>query len=295
MTAACRLARVPSPRMRIIRTIPELAALHGGVFVPTMGALHDGHFALVREASRLSATLNGSAPVVVSIFVNPTQFNDPADLARYPRTLDKDAAGCAAAGADIIFAPDVQTMYPPGAPIAVPTLPEVATRPGLEDAHRPGHFAGVCQVVRRLFDLVCPAAAVFGEKDWQQLQVLKAMTLQERLSIRIVGAPTVRDDDGLAMSSRNVFLSADERTRALSISRALREASRHSTIAAAEAAMKAGITEQGLLIEYAVIRQAFTLMPLDSGPSPDSPARALIAARCGRVRLIDNAPWPAGN
>lgn len=279
--------------MRIIQTIPDLHDSHGGVFVPTMGALHEGHFALVREAVRVRKALGLSTPIVVSIFVNPTQFNDPADLARYPRTLETDAAGCAAAGADIIFAPDPQVIYPPGATIPVPTLPAVATRPGLEDAHRPGHFAGVCQVVRRLFDLVRPAAAIFGEKDWQQLQVLRAMTLHERLPIDVRSYPTVREPDGLAMSSRNVFLSSADRVRALSISRALREATNSSEISCAERAMRSVLTADGLQVEYAVIRHAETLMPLAVETPTEMTARALIAARCGSVRLIDNAPWPA--
>lgn len=279
--------------MRIIQTIPDLHQLHGGVFVPTMGALHEGHFALVREAVRVRKVLGLSTPVVVSIFVNPTQFNDPADLARYPRTLETDAAGCAAAGADIIFAPSPQVIYPPGATIPVPTLPHVATLPGLEDAHRPGHFAGVCQVVKRLFDLVRPAAAIFGEKDWQQLQVLRAMTLHERLPIDVRSYPTVREPDGLAMSSRNVFLSSTDRARALSISRALREATNYSEISSAERAMRAALTAEGLLVEYAVIRQSETLMPLPALVPTELTARALIAAKCGSVRLIDNAPWPA--
>ena len=290
-TAACSFEGVPSTRMRIVRTPPELADLHGGVFVPTMGALHEGHFALVRDAVRIRSTLAIDSPVVVSIFVNPTQFNDPADLARYPRTLELDAAGCAAAGADCIFAPESQTIYPLDQTIPVPALPDVATRPGLEDAHRPGHFAGVCQVVHRLFDLVRPAAAVFGEKDWQQLQVIKAMTSQDRLPIRIFAAPTVREADGLAMSSRNVFLSLSDRARAVSISRALRKAAQAHTISDAEVAMHDELVAHGLQVEYAVIRHANTLMPLIPGSS--SEARALIAARCGPVRLIDNAPWTA--
>lgn len=274
--------------MRIVTTIAELDPCFGGVFVPTMGALHAGHFALVREAKRLS----GGRPVVVSIFVNPTQFNDPKDLARYPRTLDADAAGCAEAGADVVFAPAAVAMYPPDSSVAVPRLPEVATRPGLEDAHRPGHFAGVCQVVKRLFEVVRPAAAVFGEKDWQQLQVIRAMVAQEHLGIAIEALPTVREEDGLAMSSRNVFLSSEDRCRALAISRALCEAAGKKSVTEAERVMATMLREANLGVEYAVVREASTLMPL--GTSATTPARALIAARCGSVRLIDNAPWPRG-
>lgn len=293
MIAASSAERVPSPRMRIVRDIDELADLRGCVFVPTMGALHEGHLTLVREAARLRSAA-ALAPVVVSIFVNPTQFNDPKDLDRYPRTLEKDAAGCAAAGADVIFAPAVEVMYPPGAPVPVPRLPDVATQPGLEDARRPGHFAGVCQVVKRLFDLVRPASAIFGEKDWQQLQVIRAMVEQETLPIRIVAAPTVREADGLAMSSRNVFLGPQDRVRSVAINRALHDAAQQSGVSEAEAAMLTRLRESELEVEYAVVRDATSLRPLSprSGGSPSSPARALIAVRCGPVRLIDNAPWP---
>lgn len=260
-------------------------------FVPTMGALHEGHAALVRRACGRG---NGpSARVIVSIFVNPTQFNDPKDLERYPRTLDADAALCDAAGAHAIYAPSVEDVYPSTIPPPVLALPKVATHPGLEDARRPGHFAGVCQVVSRLFDLVDPHVAIFGEKDWQQLAVIRAMVAQQQRRVRIDAAPTIREADGLAMSSRNRFIPAELRTDATAISRALRAAGVQPTPASAEAAMARDLRAAGLEIEYAVVRDAASLLPITTavGSAPAA-ARALIAAGLGPVRLIDNAPWP---
>ena len=259
----------------------------GAVFVPTMGALHEGHASLIRHAAAVH-----KGPVVVSIFVNPTQFNDPADFARYPKTLDADLAICERSGATHVYAPTPHDVYPTDAPIPVPPLPRVATAPGLEDKLRPGHFAGVCQVVRRLFDLVQPAAALFGEKDWQQLQVLSAMTRETRLPIRIIPGPTIREPDGLAMSSRNRFLTSDERPRAAAISRALREAATKPTSAAAEAHMHDVLLAAGLETQYAVVRDAESLEPPRDPANAGRPYRALIAAKLGTVRLIDNAPWP---
>lgn len=277
-------------RVRLITHPDDLGPFHGGVFVPTMGALHAGHARLVRHAAAMPG--RAGAAVVVSIFVNPTQFNDPGDLARYPRTLEADLELCREAGAEAVFAPGVEAVYPPGVAMVQGKLPAVATEPGLEDAHRPGHFAGVCQVVRRLFELVRPRAAVFGEKDWQQLQVIRAMTAQERLGVEIVPVPTVREADGLAMSSRNVFLTPDARARASAISRALCEANAATSGAGAEARMRQMLIAAGLEVEYAVVRDAQTLMPL---PVNARHGRALIAARvragAGTVRLIDNAEW----
>lgn len=269
----------------------------GGIFVPTMGALHEGHAALVRHARRLASERARREDVVVSIFVNPTQFNDPKDLQRYPRTLEADLRLCEAAGASIVFAPGVEDIYPPAAPPPVPPLPSVATDPRLEDAHRPGHFAGVCQVVKRLFDLVAPAVAIFGEKDWQQLAVIRAMTTQLGLGVEILGHPTIREPGGLAMSSRNVFLSAGEREAALTISAALRAACRAETAGSATLLMHRMLERAGLQVEYATIRDAATLLPIaHTVPSTRStrPRRTLIAVRLGKVRLIDNADWPGG-
>lgn len=273
----------------ILRSLPELDAYLGGFFVPTMGALHAGHFALVQEAARLrSLGPHRSAKVIVSIFVNPTQFNDPRDLERYPRTLEADALGCMNAGADAIFAPDVHTIYPPPPDAAiVPPLPAVATTPGLEDASRTGHFAGVCQVVKRLFEILRPTAALFGEKDWQQLQVIRAMTIEQQLPVQIIPYPTIREPDGLAMSSRNVFLSPQDRPRATALIQALRAGATESTPDAAETAMRRILAGHQIHVEYAVARDADTLMQIDRFDHL-SPARLLIAVRLGPIRLIDN-------
>lgn len=289
---------------------PPAAAAEGAgrVLVPTMGALHEGHAALIRHARRLADGEGGPAgggvgvprgQVVVSIFVNPTQFNDPSDLARYPRTPEADADLCRRAGADAVYAPTVESVYPAGTGAPDPRserLPLVATRPGLEDAHRPGHFTGVYRVVGRLFDLVQPRAAVFGEKDWQQLQVVRALARAEGSRVEIVASPTVRDADGLALSSRNRFLAASERRAALSLSAALSLGGAAPDPSRAEAVMARVLAEAGAAMEYAVVREAESLLPLEgwgrAGGRPAS-ARALIAARVGTVRLIDNAAWPA--
>lgn len=274
--------------MKIIHTEAELASiLDRSAFVPTMGALHAGHGELVRRAAAISKE-RGLAGVVVSVFVNPTQFNEQADFARYPRTLEADARLAAACGAGWVFAPEVSTMYPRGLVFGVPELPRSATEPKLEDLQRPGHFAGVCQAVRRLFELVRPRVALFGEKDWQQLAVVREMTAMLGMPIEIVGVETVREPDGLAMSSRNVFLTAADRVRSMVISRALRAASRERDRAAAEARMVKTLGGAGIEPEYAVVRDAATLTAPGAGTRA---CRALIAARLGKVRLIDNAPW----
>jgi pantoate--beta-alanine ligase len=262
-------------------------AAGAGVFVPTMGALHAGHSALVVRAAELAAQRGLSAGCIASIFVNPTQFNDPADFQRYPKTLDADLEACRVAGARAVFCPSVSDIYPSGAlPEALP-LPSVATEPGLEDRFRPGHFAGVCQVVHRLFDLVRPAAAVFGEKDWQQLQVISAMTRERRLGVEIVPHQTIREPDGLAMSSRNRFLGAEDRRRGLALRRALLAARLAKTPEEAETLMCAELAKDGITEpDYAVVRDAQTLLPSTAGPW-----RALITARIGSVRLLDNLSW----
>ena len=155
--------------MHLVRHPADLTAASGGALVPTMGALHEGHLALMRRARALAQ------PVVISSFVNPAQFGPGEDYQRYPRTMEADLEAAEAAGVEVVFAPEVETMYPPEHRPLVGPLPDVATRPGLEDAHRPGHFAGVCQVVARLLDLVKPSVAIFGEKDYQQLLVMAAM------------------------------------------------------------------------------------------------------------------------
>ena len=244
-----------------------------------MGALHAGHRSLI-EAMRRECD-----DVVVTVFVNPTQFNDPSDLERYPRTLEQDLEACANAGATAVFTPDRTAVYPPDETVWMPPLPPVATRPGLEDACRPGHFDGVCMVVARFFDLIRPSHAIFGEKDWQQMLVLEAMAAEHAdrwTGLRLLRGPTVREADGLAMSSRNALLPATKRERALGLSRALAAADE------GEEAMRTILDEHELETEYAVIRDARTLEPLDA--DSHAPARALIAARLDEVRLIDNAP-----
>lgn len=255
------------------------------MLVPTMGALHAGHAALIRQA----AALAGPAGAVATIFVNPTQFNDPADLAAYPRTEQADVALCRDAGAAAVYLPGVEDVYPPDQAVPVGPLPAVATEPGLEDAHRPGHFAGVCQVVRRLFALTRPAAAVFGEKDWQQLAVIRAIVRDEGLGIRIHAGPTVREADGLAMSSRNTRLGPEDRARAAAIPLALREAGFAPSPEQARRVLGAVLDAAGLRAEYAVVRDADTLLPPTAATAAH---RMLVAAPVGRARLIDNAPWP---
>jgi pantoate--beta-alanine ligase len=274
--------------MDIFRTLNEAAdpAIAGCALVPTMGALHAGHQALIRKAREVA--LPGKR-VVVSIFVNPTQFGPNEDYTRYPRMLEKDVEAAASAGAQMVFAPEVDTMYPPGQVIAVPTLPAVATQPHLEDAVRPTHFSGVCQVVGRLFDLIKPAAAIFGEKDYQQLQVVRAMVQQESHrwpGLEIVPLATVREHDGLAMSSRNAYLKNEERQRARALWQAIAAGKQEASVSAVEGVMHSILEEHGLIVDYAVVRDARTLMPIKT---LDQPARALIAARLGSVRLIDNA------
>lgn len=268
--------------MRVLTRAAQLGG--GGVLVPTMGALHQGHLSLIRLARHTSP-----GPVVVSVFVNPTQFNERADFERYPRNLDRDVALAESAGADIVFAPQPDEVYPPDQAVSVPPLPGVATRPGLEDAGRPGHFAGVCQVVSRLFDLCRPTHAIFGEKDWQQLQVVRAMVAAQARDVTIVPHPVVREFDGLAMSSRNVLLSTEARRTALVLRHALIEAAQAATPAAGEDTMRRVLGHPGVEIQYAVIRDAETLETC----SPAHAARALVCARVGGVRLLDNDAWPA--
>lgn len=256
------------------------------VLVPTMGALHAGHLALVERGAAIARDRGLSRGCVVSVFVNPTQFDDPADLERYPRTLDEDARACADAGASFVWAPAVEEIYPPGVDVPVPPLPAQATDPGLEDRYRPGHPDGVCQVVHRLFELVRPAAAVFGEKDWQQLVMLQEMS-NAAGGPEVIGYATVRDADGLALASRNRFLSKVDRGRARAVPRAIELARQERDPDAAEEIMGRTLMEHGLLIDYAVVRDARTLQR----PVGDS-GRALVAARAGGVRLLDNASWP---
>jgi pantoate--beta-alanine ligase len=263
-----------------------LADLPGPVaLVPTMGALHEGHRALVRAAREHAAT------VVVSVFVNPTQFGPGEDFDRYPRTWDADLAVLAEEGADLVFHPDVDDVYRPGAL-------GVTVDPGplgsvLEGAVRPGHFAGVLTVVGKLFGLVRPDLALFGEKDYQQLTLIRAMARELALGVEVVGVPTVREDDGLALSSRNRYLSPEQRATAVALSRALR-AGADAGPQGAEAVLAAA--RAVLAAEPALLQDYLELTDIDLGPAPDAgPARLLVAARAGSTRLLDNTAVQLGD
>jgi pantoate--beta-alanine ligase len=246
--------------------------------VPTMGALHEGHRMLVRAARERAAS------VVVSVFVNPTQFGPGEDFDRYPRTWDADLAALAEEGADLVFHPGVDEVYPPGAL-------GVTVQPGpvgeiLEGAIRPGHFAGVLTVVAKLFGLVRPDVAFFGEKDYQQLTLIRAMARELALGVEVIGVPVVREDDGLALSSRNRYLAPDQRAAALAISAALRAgAAAGPGGAAAVLAAAAAVLDA----EPTLVPDYLELTDPDLGPAPaGGPARLLIAARAGTTRLLDN-------
>lgn len=256
------------------------------VLVPTMGALHDGHVELMRHALRAP----GATVTAVSIFVNPTQFAAGEDLDRYPRTLDADLAKCRQAGVELVFTPDADVIYPPGdTGITVDAGP---LGDELEGAFRPGHFRGVLTVVAKLFGIVRPRLAYFGEKDYQQLVLIRRMARQLNLGVEVVGVPTVREPDGLAMSSRNVYLDADDRRRAAALSGALRagkDAAAHGAEAACEAATEVLAAEPAISVEYLELRDP------ELGPTPESgPARLLVAAKLGRTRLIDNIALNVG-
>jgi len=277
---------------RIVRTVRELRAETEAIrgkggrlgVVPTMGALHEGHRTLMREAKRRASA------VAVTIFVNPTQFGPKEDLAKYPRDLDGDVAACAAEGVDVVFAPDVPEMYPAGEKTRVHVA---GLTEHLCGASRPGHFDGVATIVTKLFAAMGPCVAVFGRKDYQQLQVIKRMTRDLLLPVEIVGHPTVREADGLALSSRNRYLSSDERARALSIPRALaaavtRFAEGERRAGALRAPVEEALVAQGLRVDYVTLADADDLMPLsDDGGSGDR-ALIAIAAFAGTTRLIDN-------
>ena len=269
--------------MDTLHTIDDLVPWHGCTFVPTMGALHAGHCALIRQG------VSSGHPVMVSIFVNPSQFAPHEDFGSYPRPLGADIAAARAAGAAAVFVPTMETIYPTDDPPVTPPLPNVATAPGLEDQWRPDFFAGVCQVVARLFDLVRPSHAVFGEKDWQQLQVLTAMVQADtsRFPLQIISGKTVRDADGLALSSRNAYLRGDQRCKALALHRALQIAQSVPDVQDAQQAMLAELAAAALDVHYAVIRSAATL---ETPNDPHGPCRALIAASVDSIRLIDNGP-----
>ncbi|MGY2001981.1 pantoate--beta-alanine ligase [Blastococcus sp. SYSU DS1024] len=262
-----------------------VAALPGPVaLVPTMGALHEGHRTLVRAARERAGS------VVVSVFVNPTQFGPGEDFDRYPRTWDADLAALAEEGADVVFHPPVEEVYPVGAV-------GVTVDPGplgsvLEGAVRPGHFAGVLTVVAKLFGLVRPDLALFGEKDYQQLTLIRAMARELALGVEVVGVPTVREDDGLALSSRNRFLSPEQRARAATLHRALR-AGADAGPRGAEAVLAAARAVLAAAPE--LVQDYLELTDTDLGPAPATgPARLLVAVRAGSTRLLDNVAIQLG-
>ncbi len=279
----------------IARTRKDLDALldrAGGPvgLVPTMGALHVGHASLMRELRQESGQL------VASIFVNPLQFGPGEDLDRYPRTFDADLEVCAAEGVDVVFAPDVTTMY-----ADYPAQPRVTVDPGalgaeLEGEFRPTHFRGVLTVVAKLFHLVRPDLAIFGEKDYQQLTLIRRMADDLSLPIRVVAGRTQREDDGLALSSRNRYLSADERRAATVLSRALEAAQLRAAYGvppARWAAMKVLREEPLLQLDYLELRDA-ELGELADYPHDPVEGRILVAGRFGSTRLIDNMPLLLG-
>lgn len=280
----------------MIETITELDALRARVngwkreglrvgFVPTMGNLHAGHYSLVMLARQYADR------VVSSVFVNPTQFGPNEDFTRYPRTPEADTTGLEGAGCDVLWLPTVESMYPFGVELAasinVPGISEV-----LEGAHRPGHFDGVCTVVTRLFNQVQPDVAAFGKKDFQQLAVIRQMVTDLAFPIEILGGSIVRENDGLAMSSRNQYLGADERPVAAEIRRtllAMRDAfAAGQPRAAVEAEASRRLSAAGFVVDYAAVRRP------DLGEPDEGEAGAkvaLVAARLGRTRLIDNLEW----
>jgi pantoate--beta-alanine ligase len=250
-------------------------------FVPTMGALHEGHVSLLREGRRRGDRL------ALSIFVNPTQFGPKEDLARYPRDLAGDLAKAASAQTDVAYVPEARDVYPPG----YQTFVEVRdVTQGLDGASRPGHFTGVATVVCKLFNVVRPHVALFGEKDFQQLAVVRRMAADLDIPVEIVGMPTVREPDGLAMSSRNAYLSPPERQRALSLSRALAAAralfdAGERDAAALVAAARGALEGQVDRVDYVELRDAATLAPVTR---LQAEGVLLIAAFVGTTRLIDN-------
>ena len=275
--------------MQIIRSLQALPGalreVRGGgdtlALVPTMGALHEGHLALVAEARRRAGR------VAATIFVNPLQFNDPGDLARYPRQEEQDLGRLQAAGCDLVWLPTPDQLYPTGFATTV-SVAGVSAR--WEGEHRPGHFEGVATVVTKLLLAVRPEVAVFGEKDWQQLAVIRRLTADLGLGVEIVGLSTVREADGLAMSSRNALLSADERAKAAALPRELDRAGQAiadgGEVAAALGEAKAALLAAGFSkVDYLALVDGDSLEPLERAGEN---VRLLAAASLGGVRLIDN-------
>ena len=276
--------------LKIIRTVASLrrALEHNRkpservALVPTMGALHRGHLALVREAGRRANR------VVVSIFVNPTQFAPHEDFASYPRRFATDISALRDVKVDLVWAPSVETMYPDG--FATRLAPEGPAKAGLEDEFRPHFFGGVATVVAKLFTQVSPDFAFFGQKDYQQLRVVTQMAKDLDLPVKVIGVPTVREQDGLALSSRNAYLSASERAVAPMLHRVLKDCStRIKEGEKIDRVLNVGRIEvdvAGFVLDYLEARHALTLAPIAS--PKDGPIRLLVAARLGKARLIDN-------
>jgi pantoate--beta-alanine ligase len=277
-------------RPMIARTIPALRRALDGLrvrkatvaLVPTMGALHDGHVSLVRLAKQRARK------VVVSIFVNPTQFAPTEDYGSYPRTWKDDLAKLTAEGVDLIWNPDVGTMYPTGFASRIQT--DGPATVGLEDRFRPHFFGGVATVVGKLFTQCRPDVAIFGEKDFQQLRVVTRMAADLDLGVKVIGSKTIRERDGLAMSSRNVYLSPEQRRAAPVLFQAMKETARRlrtgENVETAQAGSIEAITAAGFAIDYFETRHAETLAPVTS--IKDGPLRILVAAKIGATRLIDN-------
>ena len=279
-----------SPKqVKVVRSLPELREIvrawrtQGELvgLVPTMGALHEGHLSLVRTAK------GRGARTVVSIFVNPTQFAPQEDFSRYPRDEAGDLAKLAAVGCDLVWAPDVSEMYPPG--FATSVMPKGPAE-GLETVHRPNFFNGVATVCTKLFTQVAPDLAVFGEKDYQQLCVIRHVVRDLNLPLEIVGHPTVREADGLAMSSRNAYMNAEERARAPLIHQVLERTAAAvasgTPIAVATREGRDILGEAGFKVDYLEGRAAETLAAVEDPAR--QPLRALVAAWLGKTRLIDN-------
>jgi pantoate--beta-alanine ligase len=277
-------------RLKIVRTVhslrralePYRKAGESIALVPTMGALHRGHTALVREAHRRAKR------VVVSIFVNPTQFAPHEDFASYPRSFPTDIKALRDAKVDLVWSPPVEVMYPDG--FATRIAPEGAAKAGLEDNFRPHFFGGVATVVAKLFNQVSPDFALFGQKDYQQLRVITQLAKDLDLPLKVIGVPTVRETDGLALSSRNVYLSTTERAVAPMLHRVLQEcAARIKSGEKIERVLNVGRIEMdlaGFTLDYLEARHAITLAPIES--PTEGPVRLLVAARLGKTRLIDN-------
>jgi pantoate--beta-alanine ligase len=250
--------------------------------IPTMGALHDGHFSLVQRARKQAGA------VVVSIFVNPKQFAPTEDFGSYPRNFERDVAALSKLGVDLIWAPTGAVMYPEGFSTSV--APGGPARAGLEDAFRPHFFGGVTTVVAKLFLQVAPDYAMFGQKDYQQLKVVTRMARDLDLPVRVIGCATMRENDGLALSSRNVYLSPAERQTAPVLYRVLKECAARIKAGEATAAVladgRAAVSQAGFTVDYLEARHAETLEPVAG--LADGPIRLLVAAKLGKTRLIDN-------